>query len=182
MLGSCDSCRARTSESSAPAFRSTPRRRATPSEISPPNGCAPSKRRGRHDPGGGRTRSPGGRLVRGLRGGLRRPGGEERRRVHGGARPRAGRRAADGRDGAGAREPDPALRKEAGLEITDRIDLGVEGPEAVATAVESYRDFITGETLALSLRQGDGGRGRLRRHPLRRDRRDPGPPGLRRAR
>ncbi|TVP59058.1 MAG: isoleucine--tRNA ligase [Gemmatimonadales bacterium] len=46
------------------------------------------------------------------------------------------------------------LRKDAGLEITDRIDLAIEGPEEVSRALETYREFITGETLALSLAEG----------------------------
>jgi isoleucyl-tRNA synthetase len=40
------------------------------------------------------------------------------------------------------------LRKDADLEITDRISLWVAGPEEVRTAAEAFRDFIAGETLA----------------------------------
>ncbi|MFC1662373.1 class I tRNA ligase family protein, partial [Gemmatimonadota bacterium] len=40
------------------------------------------------------------------------------------------------------------LRKEAGLNITDRISLGLFGPEEVRVAAEEFREFITGETLA----------------------------------
>jgi len=40
------------------------------------------------------------------------------------------------------------LRKDAGLEITDRIELAIAGPEAVRGAADRYRDFICGETLA----------------------------------
>lgn len=43
------------------------------------------------------------------------------------------------------------LRKDAGLEITDRIRLGVAGPEPVARAIEGYSEFIAGETLAVEL-------------------------------
>ncbi len=43
------------------------------------------------------------------------------------------------------------LRKDAGLEITDRIRLGVEGPDEVSLVVERYHGFIAGETLALEL-------------------------------
>jgi isoleucyl-tRNA synthetase len=46
------------------------------------------------------------------------------------------------------------LRKEAGLEITDRIRLGVDGPEAVASAAAAWGAFIAGETLAVSLEVG----------------------------
>ncbi|TVP47323.1 MAG: isoleucine--tRNA ligase [Gemmatimonadales bacterium] len=46
------------------------------------------------------------------------------------------------------------LRKDAGLEITDRIRLGVDGPERVARAVADWGDFIAGETLAVELEAG----------------------------
>jgi isoleucyl-tRNA synthetase len=48
------------------------------------------------------------------------------------------------------------LRKDSGLEVTDRIRLGVDGPEEVRSALEGYRDFIAGETLALEV-DGDSG-------------------------
>ncbi|UCC25021.1 MAG: isoleucine--tRNA ligase, partial [Gemmatimonadales bacterium] len=41
------------------------------------------------------------------------------------------------------------LRKDSGLEITDRIELGVFGPEEVQGAAREWRDFIAGETLAV---------------------------------
>ncbi|MDZ7780241.1 MAG: isoleucine--tRNA ligase [Gemmatimonadota bacterium] len=53
------------------------------------------------------------------------------------------------------------LRKDAGLEITDRIELGISGPEAIRTAAGTHRDFIGGETLALDvalLEEGAGER------------------------
>jgi isoleucyl-tRNA synthetase len=40
------------------------------------------------------------------------------------------------------------LRKDAGLEITDRIELSVAGPEAVQSAATAHEPFIGGETLA----------------------------------
>jgi isoleucyl-tRNA synthetase len=40
------------------------------------------------------------------------------------------------------------LRRDAGLEITDRIDLLIAGPELVRDAADAHRDFIGGETLA----------------------------------
>ncbi|MEX2471652.1 MAG: isoleucine--tRNA ligase [Gemmatimonadota bacterium] len=43
------------------------------------------------------------------------------------------------------------LRKDAGLEITDRIELGIAGPDSVRAAAEGHRDFIGGETLALDV-------------------------------
>jgi len=49
------------------------------------------------------------------------------------------------------------LRKDAGLEITDRIHLQVEGTDRVARAVEGFRDFIAGETLALALHMAPSG-------------------------
>jgi isoleucyl-tRNA synthetase len=39
-------------------------------------------------------------------------------------------------------------RKQAGLEVSDRIDLLVEGDDAVAAAVREHRDYIMSETLA----------------------------------
>jgi len=42
------------------------------------------------------------------------------------------------------------LRKDSGLEIIDRIELGISGPAEIMSAAEAFRDFITGETLALS--------------------------------
>jgi isoleucyl-tRNA synthetase len=44
-----------------------------------------------------------------------------------------------------------ALRKESGLEITDRIVLSVEGSEKVLDAVKSNEDYIKSETLATTL-------------------------------
>ena len=40
------------------------------------------------------------------------------------------------------------LRKESGLEVTDRIALRLSGPEAVIDAVKSHRAYIMAETLA----------------------------------
>jgi isoleucyl-tRNA synthetase len=46
------------------------------------------------------------------------------------------------------------LRKEAGLEITDRISLGVFGPEEIRSSAQTHEAFITGETLASTFRVG----------------------------
>jgi isoleucyl-tRNA synthetase len=43
------------------------------------------------------------------------------------------------------------LRKDSGLEITDRIDLGIFGTEDVMAAASAHRGFIAGETLAEAL-------------------------------
>jgi len=48
------------------------------------------------------------------------------------------------------------LRKDAGLEITDRIELGVSGPAEVTAAARSFAEFITGEVLATTLVAEDG--------------------------
>jgi isoleucyl-tRNA synthetase len=48
------------------------------------------------------------------------------------------------------------LRKDGGLEITDRIELLLRGPEAVREAAATHRAFIAGETLAVSIDTGDG--------------------------
>jgi len=43
------------------------------------------------------------------------------------------------------------LRKDSGLEITDRIRLRIEGPEALLAPARSHAEFIMGETLAVAL-------------------------------
>jgi len=48
------------------------------------------------------------------------------------------------------------LRKDAGLEISDRIALSIAGPAAITSAASRHQDFIGGETLALDVRVGDG--------------------------
>jgi isoleucyl-tRNA synthetase len=47
-------------------------------------------------------------------------------------------------------------RKSAGLEVEDRIELGLEGDAALVRAAEAHRDYLAGETLALKLGVGDG--------------------------
>jgi isoleucyl-tRNA synthetase len=48
------------------------------------------------------------------------------------------------------------LRKDSGLDITDRISLGVAGSEAVSDAALAFEGFITGETLARAYMIGEG--------------------------
>ena len=48
------------------------------------------------------------------------------------------------------------LRRDSGLEITDRIALHVDGDAAVLDAVRAHRDFIAGEVLAREVSVGDG--------------------------
>jgi isoleucyl-tRNA synthetase len=43
-------------------------------------------------------------------------------------------------------------RKQAGLEVADRIALFVEGDDAIAAALEEYRDYVMSETLATAWR------------------------------
>jgi isoleucyl-tRNA synthetase len=45
-------------------------------------------------------------------------------------------------------------RKQAGLEVSDRITLGVSGTDAVEKAIAEYRDYIMSETLATSWEVG----------------------------
>ena len=45
-------------------------------------------------------------------------------------------------------------RKQAGLEVADRIVLGVSGSAAVATALDTHRDYIMAETLAIDWETG----------------------------
>jgi isoleucyl-tRNA synthetase len=46
------------------------------------------------------------------------------------------------------------LRKDAGLAITDRIRLTIEAPPAVREAVDTWREYVAGETLATELTFG----------------------------
>jgi isoleucyl-tRNA synthetase len=51
------------------------------------------------------------------------------------------------------------LRKSAGLDVADRIELAIKADGEVADAVAAHRDYLLGETLATSLHsapQGDG--------------------------
>ncbi|MBI4541381.1 MAG: isoleucine--tRNA ligase [Gemmatimonadetes bacterium] len=44
------------------------------------------------------------------------------------------------------------LRRDAGLEVTDRIRLAIVGPDELVTAASRFREFIAGETLATEVR------------------------------
>ncbi|HWG07534.1 MAG TPA: isoleucine--tRNA ligase [Solirubrobacteraceae bacterium] len=46
-------------------------------------------------------------------------------------------------------------RKSAGLEVEDRIELALDGEEALLQAAEAHRDYLAGETLAVKLDAGD---------------------------
>jgi isoleucyl-tRNA synthetase len=48
------------------------------------------------------------------------------------------------------------LRKESGLEVTDRIGLSVFGSDRLKLAYESFREFIASETLAIELSWEEG--------------------------
>jgi isoleucyl-tRNA synthetase len=50
-------------------------------------------------------------------------------------------------------------RREAGLDVADRVALVVDAPAEVAAAVEAHRDFVANETLAASVTFGDAGDG-----------------------
>ena len=50
-----------------------------------------------------------------------------------------------------------AMRKEAGLEISDRIHVRYAGDDELDAAFAAHRDYILGEVLGLSLEQSDGG-------------------------
>ncbi|HET7275659.1 MAG TPA: isoleucine--tRNA ligase [Longimicrobiaceae bacterium] len=43
------------------------------------------------------------------------------------------------------------LRRDAGFEVSDRIRLGISGDEALRSALERHKGFVTGETLATEL-------------------------------
>jgi isoleucyl-tRNA synthetase len=46
-------------------------------------------------------------------------------------------------------------RRDAGLDVSDRISLTVSGSDAVTRAVRTHRDFVSAETLAVSLTFGE---------------------------
>ena len=48
-------------------------------------------------------------------------------------------------------------RKQAGLEVSDRITLGVSGSEAVENALNVHRDYVMSETLATAWEVGQSG-------------------------
>jgi isoleucyl-tRNA synthetase len=48
------------------------------------------------------------------------------------------------------------LRKDAGLDITDRISLSISGGDEVQDAAQAFEDFISAETLAKGYRVGQG--------------------------
>jgi isoleucyl-tRNA synthetase len=47
------------------------------------------------------------------------------------------------------------LRKESGLEVSDRIILRIAGPALVTGAAETHRQWIAGEVLARTIEIGD---------------------------
>jgi isoleucyl-tRNA synthetase len=49
------------------------------------------------------------------------------------------------------------LRKDAGLEITDRIELAIDGPDRIMAPARHHQDFIGGETLAPRVNLGGFG-------------------------
>ena len=53
-------------------------------------------------------------------------------------------------------------RKEAGLHISDRIELGIATPPEFSAAIESHRKFICEETLALALKPTVDGKDEFR--------------------
>ena len=59
-------------------------------------------------------------------------------------------------------------RREAGLDVADRITLVVDAPDAVAAAVAAHQEFVAAETLATSVTFGPAGDGALRRRGRRR--------------
>ena len=50
-------------------------------------------------------------------------------------------------------------RRDAGLQVTDRIHLELSGPAAVAIAVDAHRAWVAEQTLAVSLGIDDPARG-----------------------
>ena len=58
-----------------------------------------------------------------------------------------------------------AARKDAGLEVSDRVRSRIEGPAAVLAALESHRELIAGETLSAELDLVDSGAEDTRQDP-----------------
>ena len=50
-----------------------------------------------------------------------------------------------------------SLRRELGLDVTDRIELAVAGSEEVLAALREYEDYVSEELLATALRIGEAG-------------------------
>ena len=50
----------------------------------------------------------------------------------------------------------PRLRKEAGLQVSDRIRVALSGPAEVEGAARAHAGYIAGEVLATALRVGAG--------------------------
>jgi isoleucyl-tRNA synthetase len=46
-------------------------------------------------------------------------------------------------------------RKAAGLDVSDRIQLGIESGHAVGEALAAHREYVVGETLAVDLIAGE---------------------------
>jgi isoleucyl-tRNA synthetase len=47
------------------------------------------------------------------------------------------------------------MRKSAGYEISDRVEVGIGGNQEAVTALEPFRDWLAAEVLATTLRLGD---------------------------
>jgi isoleucyl-tRNA synthetase len=47
------------------------------------------------------------------------------------------------------------VRRDAGLEVTDRISLGLGGDEELLEAARAHEEYVAGETLATSVSYGD---------------------------
>ncbi len=57
-------------------------------------------------------------------------------------------------------------RKQAGLEVSDRIALGLSGDDELLSAAREHEAYVTGETLATSIAyDGDGDGVRSLSHP-----------------
>ena len=51
------------------------------------------------------------------------------------------------------------IRKDSGFEVTDKIDVQIEALPAVCEALESYRDYVASQTLAVSVSAVDDVKG-----------------------
>ena len=58
-----------------------------------------------------------------------------------------------------------SARKDAGLEVSDRVRTVITGPAAVVQAVDAHRDLVSGETLTVELSLEDSGAADPRKDP-----------------
>ena len=61
-------------------------------------------------------------------------------------------------------------RKQAGLDVSDRIALSIDGSPNIVAALDQHRDYVMEETLATRLRESDWSPASSTEHALGEDR------------